>query len=207
MRLRAEIDLGADRSARQPSLTVFCGEVALLRWPTTIGGWQSERRSDGTIVKRFKASATGDFVWRDVYAAPVWFPPPTTPDAEIGEDVLGPGYRSAFGLVALVHELPVTRRSGAVTYEDTGERTHGTVNYRLIRGGHSHGCHRLYNHLALRLGQFVLRHRPHVVLGEIADHYERRVVVGGRARRLHRESRGYAFRLDEPVPVAVVRRR
>ena len=94
---------------------------------------------------------------------------------------------------------------GWLVQGDTGERTHGTVNYRSIRGGHSHGCHRLYNHLALRLGQFVLHHRPHVVLGEIADRYERRIVVAGRARRLHRESRGHAYRLDEPVPVTVRR--
>jgi hypothetical protein len=219
MRLRAEIDRGDvwrararrfQRPERHPSLILYVqtasGELPLVRWPTTIGGWQRERLATGVVVLRYKESHPGAFVWRDLLAAPVWFPPPTTPDREISEAALGPGYRSAYGLVALLHHREVIRR-GAVTHEDTAVRTHGSVSYGSIRvggGGHSHGCHRLFNHLALRLGGFLLRHRAHDVLGATSEHYERRIVRDGRRLRLVRESRGYLYRLAEPVPVVVL---
>jgi putative peptidoglycan binding protein len=220
--LRAEIDRGdvwrryvhRDRkAARRPCLIVRAetpdGELALVRWPTTIGGWQKEKLASGAVAMRYKPSPTGDFAWRDVVVAPAWFAPPTTPDSELvrraaggwelREDVFGPGYRSAYGLVMLMH----SRREGK-GWEDTGVRTHGSVSYRTIQGGHSHGCHRLFNHLALRLAAFVLSHRPHAAVGEIRDTYERRIFRGGRVLRLRRESRGYGFRLDDPIPVRVL---
>ncbi|HEU5056588.1 MAG TPA: peptidoglycan-binding protein, partial [Kofleriaceae bacterium] len=101
MELRAEIDRGdvwyddpqgaggrrrAQPYERRPALTLYArdgaGEVALVRWPTTIGTWQREKLG-GRVVRRYKSSPTGRFVWREIFAAPAWFPPPSTPDQEL----------------------------------------------------------------------------------------------------------------------------
>ena len=220
MALRAEIDRGdvwydyppeaARPIERYPVLTLYAqtadGEVALVRWPTTIGGWQREQRAGGDVVMRYKGSTPGDFVWTDVVGAPAWFPPPTTPDRELVRragnrwvvrlETLAPGYRSAYGLVLIVH-----RTAGDL--EETGVRTHGSVSYRSIPGSGSHGCHRLHNHLALRLGAFLLAHRRHRRHGNIQEEYERVVRWGG-IHRIHLTTRGYRFELEDPVPVRVL---
>jgi hypothetical protein len=81
MDLRAEIDRGEVVLARpkldkdghkkwhppvsdRPTLTLYArvgkGEVALGRWPTTIGGWKTIEKSDGSMALKYKESVTGD---------------------------------------------------------------------------------------------------------------------------------------------------
>jgi hypothetical protein len=220
MALRVEIDRGdvwpgrrgAAGGPLRPTLTVYAatgdgGEIALVRWPTTIGGWQQEKLPGGAVVWRYKPSPTGEFVWRDVVSAPVWFAPPSTPDQELTrrtragiearEDTIGPGHRSAYGLVMLVH-----RRPGG---GDTQVRTHGTVSYGSVpRGQSSHGCHRLLTRHALRLAGFLLAHRTYQTRGTLLERYERTVRRAGRRFVLRREERGYARDLEPPVSVRVL---
>ena len=233
MRLRAEIDRGDvwtsfpldAEGRRRPSparrracLTLFAltpgGEVPLVRWPTTIGAWKPEKGDGDDEVLRYKPSPTGRWYWRDVIAGPAWLPPPTTPDRELVQrraqgdwaadtDAIGPGYRSAFGLAALLHQRPVPSH-GETAYFDFGIRTHGSGNYRSVLRGTSHGCHRLFNHLALRLGSFVLAHADHEAEGEMVEHFSRALHWKGHTFRLRVHSRGYLYRLKDPIPVDVL---
>ena len=57
---------------------------------------------------------------------------------------------SAYGLAAAIHEQ-MHKGPDGVTYFDNGIRTHGSFDYMSLRGRFSHGCHRLYNNLAVRL--------------------------------------------------------
>jgi hypothetical protein len=223
--LRVEIERGDARAsvlqspvANRATLSLLArtatGDVPLLRWPTTIGGWQRENTGEGGEVLRYKRSPTGHFVWRELIAAPAWFPPETTPDRELmrllpdgrwttNDRVVGPGYASAYGLVALLHERPATA-AGGPPWVDVKVRTHGSGNYRSILRGSSHGCHRLFNHLAIRLGSFLLAHGGAVRLGQSADQYTRGVPWRGRVYRLHAGSRGYRFELTPPIDVHVL---
>jgi hypothetical protein len=58
-------------SAHRP-LTLYArvgkGEVALGRWPTTIGGWKTIEKSDGSMALKYKESVTGDAVGPEVLA-------------------------------------------------------------------------------------------------------------------------------------------
>jgi len=226
MDLRVEIDRGDvwydprpthRKVKRRPAMILWTkvnGEdIALVRWPTTIGGWEEERRPSGAVVDRFKESDVGPRIWRDLYAAPAWFPPPTTPDDELvrrswngryslKRDLLGPGYRSAYGLAMFIHHQVVPVRGGGVRLDDNGIRVHGSANYPSIVRGTSHGCHRLFNHHALRLASFVLEHREHRRLGEEVRNYSRAVTKGG-YRVIRLRSRGYRYELTPPVPVYV----
>jgi hypothetical protein len=115
---------------------------------------------------------------------------------------LGPGYASAYGLIALLHQ-----RAGppdGPLWTDVNVRTHGSGNYRSILRGSSHGCHRLFNHLAIRLGSFLLAHRDVERLGQSDEEYTRIVHWRGRAFRLHAASRGYRFELSPPIDVDVL---
>ena len=56
---------------------------------------------------------------------------------------------------------------------DEGIRTHGSVDYMSIMRRHSHGCHRMHNHIAVRLMSFVLEHRPHTRYGQQPMVYRR----------------------------------
>lgn len=254
MRLRAEINRGdvwtsypLDAEGRprlspvknRPTFTLYVqtdgGEIPLVRWPTTIGGWKEEKE-DSEQTLRYKESPVGRRYWRDLVAAPAWFPPPTTPDRELvhrrpdghwaaDSDAVGPGYRSAYGLVALFHHRLIGREEngaaatlsgspesveateasdGAAPYVDSEIRTHGSGNYRSILRGSSHGCHRLFNHLAIRLGSFVLAHTNHQRQGLIRDRYGRVIVWKGHVLKLRAESRGYRYELIPPIPVDVL---
>lgn len=232
MTLRAVIDRGdvlvidpktrrgqalARQRVRRPMLMVYADdgdrEVVLVRWPTTIGGWKPERLASGAVVRKLKASDIGPRLWRDLVVTPAWYAPPSTPDADLVgvrdgrksvlQDLIGPGYRSAYGLVMLIHHEPVARRDRTYML-DHGIRTHGSLSYRSILTGDSHGCHRLYNLHALRLATFLVRHRAHAVRGPIAETYARRVRHGGRRWNVHRNFRGYAYELTPPVPVEVL---
>jgi hypothetical protein len=180
MELRVEIDRGdvalaggARKDARRPTFVMYARdgarEVALVRWPTTIGGWKKERNDDGEVALKYKESDVGERVWRHLIAAPAWLPPESTPETDLvradregnlslKRDLVQPGYRNAFGLVMMIHH-EARAQGGKTTWLDHGIRSHGSVDYRSIGRGTSHGCHRLHNQLVLRMSGFVLQHR------------------------------------------------
>jgi hypothetical protein len=103
------------------------------------------------------------------------------------------------------HEVRTPRDPEAPpVFIDEGVRSHGSVSYRSILVGTSHGCHRLYNHLAVRLTSFVLAHREHVRRGRLPASYERDVIHEGSTGSLSVDTRGYLFELTPPVPVEVL---
>jgi hypothetical protein len=122
----------------------------------------------------------------------------------VDTDLIGPGYASAYGLAMLVHERPWPTKKGETIYADNGVRTHGSVSYRTIGRGESHGCHRLFNHQALRLTGFLLQHRPHRRDGPERVGYERRIPWRGRVLKLRVDDRGYGYTFDPPIPVEVL---
>lgn len=233
MELRVEIDRGdvfydaPGRAAlakkelgelRGPSFVLYAkdGErdVALLRWPTTIGGWKKERGDDGEIALKYKESDVGERAWRKLIAAPAWLPPDSTPETDLvredadgvvtlKRDLIQPGYRNAYGLAMFIHEQPVTR--GAKTeWRDHGIRTHGSVDYRSLTRGSSHGCHRLYNQLVLRMSGFVLQHREHRDRGKLRAGYQRTLEWNEQTIEVEVPTRGHLYELDPPVPVKVL---
>ncbi len=206
---------------RTPRLTLWVKyrgqRIPLIRWRTTVGGWKDEIR-DGQVYLKYKPSDVGRRVWRDIIAAPVWIPPPSTPPKEIVRgkkiktDNMGPGYLSAYGLVAALHLIPRTTRKtpknpDGIKFWDKGIRTHGSYNYRSVRAGYSHGCHRLYNHKAIRMFSFILNHRPHDRVGLEPYPYLHRFEYKGRKYKIKVSNRGYVYRLKELLPVIVTRGR
>jgi hypothetical protein len=203
---------------RFPSFTLYVkwrGErVPLVHWRTTIGGWRSELGSDGQEYYRYKDSDVGPRVWRHIVAAPVWIPPPSSPVGSMVKekkvngafvkvtnyDETGPGYLSAYGLAAAIHEQ-MHKGPDGVTYFDNGIRTHGSFDYMSLRGRFSHGCHRLYNNLAVRLFSFVLKHRRVRTLGPIALGFRRTFFWKGEAFEMRLPSRGFYFELTPPLPI------
>jgi hypothetical protein len=187
----------------------------LIRWPTTIGGWADQRLPGGDLVQRWKESDVGPRVWRDLYAGPTWLPPPTTPDRDLVKnlwngkwglktEVMGPGPHAAYGMMLLVHHQVVKLKDGTERFDDNGIGTHGSSSVTSIVNGTSHGCHRLYNQLAVRLGDFLLKHRDHQVKGEQKDWY-RRVVEYKGTFLAKIDTRGYLYELTPPVPVNVLK--
>jgi hypothetical protein len=189
--------------------------VPLVRWRTTVGGWRSELAADGEEYFRYKGSDVGPRLWRHIVAAPVWIPPPSSPLGSmvkttwvngaltkvVNHDETGPGYLSAYGLVAAIHDEPI-RRSGKVTgYFDNGIRTHGSFDYMSLRGRFSHGCHRLANNVAVRLFSFVLRHRRARTLGPMDLGFRRTFYQDGEVFEMRLPTRGFYFELDPPLPV------
>lgn len=242
MELRAEVDRGdvwfeypytsEGRRRSQPvrvrpTLTLFARdgarEVALVRWPTTIGGWKPERSRSGGIGLRYKESPEGPRLWRDVVAAPAWLPPPSTPDDELvrrgprgryvpNTSLFGPSYRSAYGLAMVMHHRVIPGRGSTETGEpapptlyDEGVRAHGSVSYGSILRGTSHGCHRLYNHLSVRLTGFLLAHRNHVRHGSMQVLYSRRARSPSGPVQVRVRSRGYRYELTPPIEMNVLR--
>lgn len=220
MALSVEIDRGDARrgvatAAQRPALILYATDqgkrIALVQWPTTIGGWQNEN-VDGEIARRWKQSPTGPRIWRDLLVGPRWLPPASTPDRELvrsgdrgyelAREQLGPSYRAAFGMVAFVH-LAELRERGATVLEDEGIRTHGTGNLASIASGASHGCHRLLGRNVVRLADFVLAHRDHVRRGDAPTYY-RRVVRYGGSFAVAIDSLGYLIELVPPVPIDVL---
>ncbi|MEM9189893.1 MAG: hypothetical protein AAGF12_11995 [Myxococcota bacterium] len=185
------------------------GEVALVRWSTTIGGWKSELDAEGNVGLRYKESPAGPRIWRDVIASPAWLPPPPTPDDDLIRNgrpdygLFGPGYRSAYGLTMVMHHK-VIPTDDEPRFADEGIRAHGSVSYRSILRGTSHGCHRLYNHLAVRLSSFLVDHRNHVRHGAIPANFARTMVHEGEEMSFRIRSRGYRFELTPPVEVEVL---
>ncbi len=208
---------------RRPRLTVFVRyldqRIPLARFGTTIGGWRSEL-VDGVVMWKYKNSPVGPRVWARIVAAPVWLPPTSTPARDLlkrdprgqGKDryyinyhETGPSYASAYGLVAAYHLKYRRDAEGNIRLGgDEGIRTHGSVDYMSIMRRHSHGCHRLHNHIAVRLMSFVLAHRPHRRLGAQPISYRLPLEYEGYTYLLALDQGGYVFELDRPLPVRVL---
>jgi hypothetical protein len=228
MDLAAEIDRGdvwydevpiPRRIAHRPTLVLYVNDHGtrrpLIRWPTTIGGWADQRAADGTLVQKWKESDVGPFVWRDLYAAPTWLAPKTTPDRDLvtnlynghyalKKEVLGPGPHAAYGMTLLVHHQVFKRKDGTVRFDDNGIGTHGSASVTSIVNGTSHGCHRLYNQLAVRLADFLLRHRDHLVRGEQPELYRRVVSFKDETFVANINTRGFLYELTPPVSITVL---
>ncbi len=213
---------------RRPTLTFFTeyngAKIPLARFGTTVGGWRSEL-IDGTEMWKFKGSPVGQRVWKQIVAAPVWLAPPGTPvrtlitrdfKSKTGYAInlheLGPSYASAYGLVAAYHAKYREGDDGELELQgDEGIRTHGSVDYMSIMQRHSHGCHRLHNHIAVRLMSFVLAHRPHVRVGQKVVAYKNTVKntadTDDSEYIIEIPKTGYIFQLERPLPVEVLQGR
>jgi hypothetical protein len=208
----------------RPALVLYVDDHGtkrpLVRWPTTIGGWADQRLPDGTLVQRWKESDVGPRVWRDLYAGPTWLPPKSTPDKDLVKnlynghwalksEIFGPGPHAAYGMVLLEHLQRVKLKDGTERLDDNGIGTHGSASVTSIVNGTSHGCHRLYNQLAVRLGDFLLRHRDHVVRGEQLlpreDRYKRIVFHNDESFKAEVDTRGFLYELTPPIPVNVLK--
>jgi hypothetical protein len=205
---------------RFPTLTLFVrsgGErLPLARWRTTIGSWRSEIAADGNVYYKYKNSDVGPRIWKHVVAGPVWVPPDSAPVKDlltkkvfdvrkgpvdvVNTEIMGPGFHSAYGLVMAIHHKVLP--GGALF--DNQIRTHGSVDYTSIAQRFSHGCHRLVNTRAVRLFDFVLRHRTHVRLGDSPLGVRRLFAVEGRRYGYELTSRGYYYELKPPLPVEVL---
>jgi hypothetical protein len=211
----------AQPRSQTPRLTVYAEwndqKIPLAHWRTTIGSWRSELH-EGREWFAYKNSDVGDRVWKDIMAAPVWIPPDGTPTRDLVTRKMrdgafrsvvnyagtGPGYESAYGLVAAYHIRQTKNAKGEVTSEfDNQIRTHGSHDYMSILRRYSHGCHRLYNMNAVRLFSFVLTHAPHVRKGQTKIGYARSFDHDGRKLRIALDTRGYLYELVEPIPVTV----
>jgi hypothetical protein len=236
MELRAEIDRGDvvlekpkfDKDghkkwkppvADRPTITLYTKagdhEVALMRWPTTIGGWKTFEKKDGTMALKYKDSITGEAVWPEVLATPTWHPAPGMPTkrllVKVGDsfqpktEIIGPGYRAAYGLVAIPHlQIMERNEKGEPQLMDLRIRTHGTPGYRSVKRGESNGCHRLHNFEVLRLTAFLIKHHENERQGLVPEDYVRTLTYKGQQVALESESKGYRFKLTPPVPVNVL---
>lgn len=205
--------------SRRPSNTLYLEyegqKIPLVRYGTTIGGWRREFK-DGKEYLAYKGSDVGAHVWKDIYAAPVWIPPASTPPSSllkservdgkwvtrVHTEEMGPSYASAYGLVAAIH-IRNRDANGRAVWQDNGIRSHGSVDYMSIQRSFSHGCHRLHNHLAIRLFSFILHHRDHERLGQTKMRYQKRFTVNKRDYSVTIDTRGYQFSLARAIPVMV----
>lgn len=205
--------------SRRPRMILYIEyqsqKIPLVRYGTTIGGWRREFK-DGKEYFAYKGSDVGPRIWKDIFAAPVWIPPATTPPSSllkrekidnqwvtrVNTEEMGPSYASAYGLVAAVHIRNIDDNGRAI-WQDNGIRSHGSVDYMSIMRSFSHGCHRLHNHLAIRLFSFILHHRPHERVGQTKLRYNKKFSVGGQNYQVLLDTRGYQFSLVRPIPVMV----
>ncbi|HEX6241582.1 MAG TPA: hypothetical protein VFZ61_11830, partial [Polyangiales bacterium] len=208
---------------RGPTMTLYAqrGERVwpLVLYHTTIGGWRI-RRENGKVFWQYKESKTGTRAWHRIVTAPVWLPPPATPSETLvasfrrtsdgsefralNLNLIGPSFASAYGLVAAYHQRIVSREGGELKLgPDDGMRTHGSSDYTSIWRTVSNGCHRLHNHQAMRLVNFVLRHRPHRAVGHVRTSYRTRVRTAGFEDHVDIKQTGYEFNLLRPMEVHV----
>jgi hypothetical protein len=210
--------------SRRPLVTVstlYNGvKLPLAQFGTTIGGWRAELIK-GVTMWKYKGSPVGPRAWQEIVAAPVWMPPdgtppealltrnrerklPSDPEYLVNYHETGPSYASAYGLVAAYHRTYARTANGRIYLgTDEGIRTHGSVDYMSIMRRHSHGCHRLHNHIALRLMSFVLAHRPHDRLGPDPMAFRRSLVYKDQTYLLDLKTGGYVFKLKTPLLVNV----
>jgi hypothetical protein len=211
------------RQARKkyPQLSVYArvdGKLqALARWRTTIGGWRAEQASDGYEYYRYKQSDVGPRVIRNVISGPVWIAPASTPIRSlikhkavngkwmkiVNYDELGPGFLSAYGLVAGYFVVP--GQNGKPDW-DNGVRAHGSSDYLSINSsdGFSHGCHRLPNHIAIRMYSFILQHRKKRIVGDSPIGFQRQFLFEDMVYEMRVPSKGYVYVLEPPLPVNVL---
>jgi hypothetical protein len=203
---------------RWPAGDPHAQRIPLARFGTTIGGWRSEL-IDGVTYWRYKNSPPGPVVWHQIVAAPVWLPPESTPVRDLlvrssarashgwapDYHEVGPSYASAYGLVAAYHMTYFERPDGTVRLgSDEGIRSHGSVDYTSIMRRHSHGCHRLLNHIAVRLMSFVLEHRHHTRDGVQRLGFRRDLERDGFHWTMELDHGGYVFTLERPIHVEVL---
>jgi hypothetical protein len=207
---------------RRPRLTIFVTyndqKIPLARFGTTVGGWRGEF-IDGSVMLKYKGSPVGKRVWSRIAAAPIWVPPESTPPRvmlnkrrkrgeeyfEVDYHTTGPSYASAYGLVAAYHRKYYRSPDGTIQVGgDEGIRTHGSVDYMSIMRRHSHGCHRMHNHIAVRLMSFVLEHRPHTRYGQQPMVYRREFEFEEELYVMEFDKGGYNFVLEEPLFVEVL---
>jgi hypothetical protein len=204
-----------------PSLTLMLRyrnqNIPLTRWRTTVGGWRAEQASNGYEYYRYKGSDIGPRVIRHVTSGPVWIAPASTPIRSlvkgkiinkswqqiVNYDELGPGYLSAYGVVAGYFVVP--GKDGRNDF-DNGIRAHGSSDYLSIysQNGYSHGCHRLPNHLAIRMYDFLLHHRIVRVEGDAPMAFSRQFLFKESVYEMRIPSRGFIFTLEPPLPVNVL---
>lgn len=209
---------------RRPRVAVFTKyngqKIPIARYGTTIGGWRSEQVGEHVMWK-YKGSPTGPRAWSRIVGAPVWLPPEGTPPGtlltrranrqpgeskyEVNYHETGPSYASAYGLVAAYHLKFLDRGEGDIRLGgDEGIRTHGSVDYMSIMRRHSHGCHRLHNHIAVRLMTFVLAHRPHKRIGQQPVAFIKAIEREGEKFTMEIKEGGYVFELEKPIIVDVL---
>jgi hypothetical protein len=206
---------------RYPTLTLFVDyhgqKFPLTRWRTTIGGWRAEQAANGYEYYKYKGSDTGPRVLRKITSGPVWIAPESTPIRSlvkskkiegrwqnvVNYDELGPGYLSAYGVVAGYFVIPGDEDHPDV---DRGIRAHGSSNYLSIysNDGYSHGCHRLPNNLAIRLYDFLLQHRHMIIKGDTPMDFSRQFLMSEQVYDMRIPSRGFEFELDPPISVNVL---
>lgn len=205
--------------SRRPRVTLFVNyndqKIPLARFGTTVGGWRGEF-IEGTVMWKYKDSPVGKRVWSRIAAAPVWVPPESTPpkvllaknrkgEYQVNYHDTGPSYASAYGLVAAYHRKFYRSPAGEIQVGgDEGIRTHGSVDYMSIMRRHSHGCHRMHNHIAVRLMSFVLEHRAHTRYGHQPMVFKREFEFEEQMYLMEFDQGGYNFVLEEPLPVEVV---
>jgi len=195
-------------------------EIRLSRFRTTIGGWREEQAPNGYIYYKYKGSDTGPRVIRKIIAGPTWVAPESTPLRSLAKrryvngksqnivnyDEMGPGYLSAYGLVAGYFVIPRDDMRDV----DRGIRAHGSSDYMSILSSqrYSHGCHRLMNHRAVRLYSFILRRHGNVIVeGEQMINHQRQFLYKDQVYDVRLPSRGFQYRLDPPLPVRVLQGR
>jgi len=107
------------------------------------GGWRAEQATNGYEYYRYKGSDVGPRVIRHVVSGPVWIAPASTPirtlvkgktingrwESIVNYDELGPGFLSAYGLVAGYFVVP--GQNGRSDF-DNGVRAHGSSDYLSI---------------------------------------------------------------------------
>ncbi len=210
---------------RRPHTSIFVNwngqRIPLAQFGTTIGGWRSEL-IDGVTYWRYKNSPPGPVVWHQIVAAPVWLPPESTPVRDLlvrssargahgwapDYHEVGPSYASAYGLVAAYHIRYFERPDGTIRLGgDEGIRSHGSVDYTSIMRRHSHGCHRLLNHIAVRLMSYVLAHRHHTRDGVQQLGFRRELERDGNSWTMALDRGGYVFALEHPIHVEVLQGR
>jgi hypothetical protein len=183
-----------------------------------IGGWRTELAENGYVYLKYKQSDIGPRVIRKIIAGPTWIAPKTTPlrslakrrrvngkvQSIVNYDEIGPGYLSAYGLVAGYFVIP--GKNGRPD-RDKGIRAHGSSEYMSILSSRrfSHGCHRMMNHHAVRMYGFMLKHRNHVVSGNQPMGFNRQFLYKDEVYQLRVPSRGFAYTMDPPLPVRVLR--
>ena len=160
---------------------------------------------------RYKGSDVGPRVIRHIVSGPVWIAPASTPIRSWSRaswstasgcrssttTSSAPGYLSAYGLIAGYFVVP--GQNGRNDF-DNGVRAHGSSDYLSIysANGYSHGCHRLPNHLAIRLYSFILRHRHMKVSGDQPMGFTRQFLWKNTVYEMRMPSRGYLYELDPP---------